>query len=50
MGLYDYTVRNATGDLVSMSEFLVDRAGNVTDRFGSTTTPEKIEAKVVKLL
>lgn len=34
----------------NFTKFLVDRNGVVVDRFSSTTTPEKIEEKVKKLL
>ena len=30
--------------------FLIDRNGNVVDRFGSMTTPAEIDAAVAKLL
>ena len=34
----------------NFTKFLVDREGNVVDRFGSATTPEKIDAKVKELI
>ena len=34
----------------NFTKFLVDRDGNVVGRFGSTTTPEKIEAKRKELI
>lgn len=34
----------------NFSKFLVDREGNVVERFESTVTPEKIEKKVEELL
>ena len=34
----------------NFSKFLVDREGNVVERFESTVTPEKIEKKVIELL
>ncbi|WP_342759622.1 glutathione peroxidase [Kineothrix sedimenti] len=34
----------------NFTKFLVDRDGNVTERFGSATTPEKLEEKVKELL
>jgi len=34
----------------NFTKFLVDREGNVVDRYGSTDTPEKIEADIKKLL
>ncbi len=34
----------------NFTKFLVDRDGNVIDRFGSTTTPEKIAGKIEKVL
>lgn len=34
----------------NFTKFLVDRQGKVVDRFASTTTPEKVEAKIKRLL
>lgn len=34
----------------NFTKFLLDREGNVTGRYGSVTTPEKLEAKIVELL
>lgn len=34
----------------NFTKFLVDRNGTVVERFGSTTTPEKIDSKVKTLL
>lgn len=34
----------------NFTKFLVDRDGNVIDRFGSTTTPEKIEKKIIAII
>lgn len=34
----------------NFTKFLVDRAGNVVDRFASTTTPEQLEGAVKELL
>lgn len=34
----------------NFTKFLVDREGNVVDRFGSATTPAKIEGKIKELL
>jgi glutathione peroxidase len=34
----------------NFTKFLVDRGGEVVDRFGSTDTPEAIEPAIVKLL
>lgn len=34
----------------NFTKFLVDREGNVVDRFGSATTPAKIESKIKELL
>ncbi|MBR2109376.1 MAG: glutathione peroxidase [Ruminococcus sp.] len=34
----------------NFTKFLVDREGNVVDRFGSATTPAKIENKIKELL
>ena len=53
--LYTYLKKQKGGLLGSkikwnFTKFLVDREGNVVERFGSTVTPEKIEAKVKGLL
>ncbi len=34
----------------NFTKFLVDRGGNVVDRFGSATTPEKISKKIEALI
>lgn len=34
----------------NFTKFLVDRDGNVVDRFGSATTPEKIEKKIKEII
>lgn len=34
----------------NFTKFLVDRAGNVVERYGPTTTPEKIEEKIKELI
>ena len=34
----------------NFTKFLVDKQGNIIDRFASTTTPESIEEQIVKLL
>ena len=34
----------------NFTKFLVDKEGNVIDRFASTTTPESIEKDIIKLL
>lgn len=34
----------------NFTKFLVDREGNVVERFASTTTPEKIDKKIEELL
>jgi glutathione peroxidase len=34
----------------NFTKFLVDKEGNVVDRFASTTTPESIEKDILKLL
>lgn len=34
----------------NFTKFLVDRNGNVVDRFAPTTTPEQLEAEIAKLL
>ena len=34
----------------NFTKFLVDREGNVVDRFGSVETPEKLEKSIKALL
>jgi len=34
----------------NFTKFLVDSQGNVIDRYASTTTPEKLEGKIVELM
>ena len=53
--LYTYLKKQKGGMLGNkikwnFTKFLVDRQGNVVERFGSTTTPEKIDARVAELL
>ena len=53
--LYTYLKKEQGGMLGSkikwnFTKFLVDREGNVVDRFAPTDTPEKIESKVKALL
>lgn len=53
--LYTYLKSQQKGTLGSkikwnFTKFLVDRNGNVVARFAPTTTPEKLEEEVAKLL
>ena len=54
--LFEYLKKEAPGFLGSIgikwnfTKFLVDRQGKVVRRFGSTTTPDKIEPLLKKLL
>ena len=54
--LYAFLKSEATGFLGSESikwnftKFLIDKKGNVVDRYGSTTKPEKIATDIEKLL
>lgn len=53
--LYTYLKSQKGGMLGSrikwnFTKFLVDRNGNVVDRFSPTTEPEKIDAKIAELL
>ncbi|RAV11920.1 glutathione peroxidase [Paenibacillus contaminans] len=53
--LYDYLKRQKGGVLFSgikwnFTKFLVDRSGNVVKRYSPTTSPDKIEADVRRLL
>ena len=34
----------------NFTKFLVDRNGNVVDRFAPTVTPEKIESRIKELI
>lgn len=53
--LYKYLKEQKGGFLGSaikwnFTKFLIDREGNVIDRFGPTVTPEKIDEEVAKIL
>ena len=54
--LYKFLKSNQKGILGTenikwnFTKFLVDKEGNVIDRFASTTTPESIEKDIIKLL
>lgn len=53
--LYTYLKKQKSGFLGSnikwnFTKFLVDRNGDIVDRYGSAETPEKIEPEIVKLL
>ena len=53
--LYTYLKSQKKGAVGSkikwnFTKFLVDREGNVVDRFSPTTTPDKIEKSIVELL
>lgn len=53
--LYTYLKSQQKGTLGSkikwnFTKFLIDRDGNVVDRFAPTVTPEKLDADVAKLL
>ena len=53
--LYTYLKKQKGGLLGSaikwnFTKFLVDREGNVVDRFGSVETPEKLEKSIKALL
>lgn len=53
--LYTYLKSQKKGSLGSkikwnFTKFLVDQNGNVVERFGSTTTPAKIDEKIAQLL
>lgn len=53
--LYTYLKKQRGGFLSSkikwnFTKFLVDREGNIVDRFGPAVTPEKIETKIGELL
>jgi len=46
--LYKYLVEQTGGAKIgwNFTKFLIDRDGNILERFGSKVTPEEIEAKV----
>ncbi len=53
--LYTYLKKQKGGVMGSkikwnFTKFLIDREGNVVDRFGPTVTPEKIDEKIKELL
>jgi glutathione peroxidase len=54
--LYRFLKRRAKGVLGTESikwnftKFLVDKRGNVVERFGSATTPEALETHITRLL
>ena len=53
--LYTYLKKQKGGKLGrkikwNFTKFLVDRQGNVVERFSPTTTPEKIDEKIAELL
>ena len=50
--LYKYLVEQTGGDKIgwNFTKFLIDREGNIVERFGSKVTPEEIEAKVEAIL
>lgn len=53
--LFKYLTKEASGFMTdsikwNFSKFLVDRSGNVVDRYAPTTSPESIDAEIKKLL
>ncbi|MDN6626033.1 MAG: glutathione peroxidase [Pisciglobus halotolerans] len=50
--LYKYLTANTGNKRIkwNYTKFLVDQEGNVVDRFGSITKPEKMEDQLIKLL
>lgn len=50
--LYKYLVEQTGGAKIgwNFTKFLIDRDGNIVERFGSKVTPEEIEAKVEAIL
>ena len=50
--LYKYLVEQTGGDKIgwNFTKFLIDREGNIVERFSSKVTPEEIEAKVEAIL
>ena len=50
--LYKYLVEQTGGEKIgwNFTKFLIDREGNIVERFGSKVKPEDIEAKVEAVL
>ena len=50
--LYKYLVEETGGKKIgwNFTKFLIDREGNIVERFGSKVTPEEIDAKVEAIL
>ena len=50
--LYKYLVEETGGKKIgwNFTKFLIDREGNIVERFGSKVTPEEIDAKVEAVL
>ncbi|WP_314209237.1 glutathione peroxidase [Vagococcus salmoninarum] len=50
--LFNYLVQNTTGKNVewNFTKFLINRQGEVVQRFGSKTTPEALTGEIEKLL
>ena len=50
--LYKYLVEQTGGAKIgwNFTKFLIDRDGNILERFGSKVTPEEIDAKVEAIL
>lgn len=50
--LYDYLKDNSDGKRIkwNFTKFLIDREGNIVERFAPSDTPESIEAKVESVL
>ena len=50
--LYKYLVEETGGKKIgwNFTKFLIDREGNIVERFGSKVTPAEIEAKVEAIL
>lgn len=48
---YDYLKSQKKGSIKwNFTKFLVDREGNVVERFGSTVKPEELEEEILKIL
>jgi glutathione peroxidase len=53
--LFKFLTKEASGFMTdsikwNFTKFLIDRSGNVVDRYAPTTSPESIEAEIKKLL
>jgi glutathione peroxidase len=50
--LYKYLKEQTGGERIkwNFTKFLIDRQGNIAERFGPTVTPEQMDAKIAEIL